>query len=319
MTRLVYILGYGRSGSTFLSLLLGNHKDIQAVGELSCFTNRSQAGAFRWKGYLPCSCLGDTWLHEDSGPNRNKCAFWNEVQSLSTKSNPPNYLESYPLLQHKFERYRNFAHLLMNRISHSTEYTRYADITTTLLKSILEVSKKAIIVDSSKNPIRAYALTMIPNLDLRIIHMVRDGRGVAWSQKSRYRRKVWVRGNISAKPVFKTALHWTVANLLSESVKSQLHPSKSTIVRYEDLVSNPHVELKKIGDLMEIDLSSLSDMLSHNKNIKLGHSVAGNRLRMRNEIRMNPDTEWIGKLSTPEKHGFWLLSGWLMRRYGYTK
>ena len=90
-------------------------------------------------------------------------------------------------------------------------------------------------------------------------------------------------------------------------------------INHEDLISNPSEELKKIGDFAEVDLSPISDIISHGDVIEKGHSVAGNKLRMQTNIRMKPDTEWIHRLSSLEKRVFWLLTGWLMQRYGYTK
>src|SRR3712207_8630396 len=58
---------------------------------------------------------------------------------------------------------------------------------TTLFRSA--VSGKPVIVDSSKSPARALALGMVPGIDLYVVHLVRDGRGVATSLRKTLDRK----------------------------------------------------------------------------------------------------------------------------------
>ena len=39
-TQIIYIMGYGRSGSTLLDIILGNHPEIQSLGEVALFYNK---------------------------------------------------------------------------------------------------------------------------------------------------------------------------------------------------------------------------------------------------------------------------------------
>ena len=51
-----------------------------------------------------------------------------------------------------------------------------------LYEAIVEVTGKAAVADSSKKPNRAFALAQSERLELKVLHLVRDGRGVVWSQ-----------------------------------------------------------------------------------------------------------------------------------------
>ena len=85
------------------------------------------------------------------------------------------------------------------------------------------------------------ALALIPEIDLRVIHVVRDGRGVAWSLAKPYKRDVksGLQREIKPKSVSRTALRWTMVNLGTEYLSRKLDPKKVMRVRYEDFVSDP--------------------------------------------------------------------------------
>ena len=61
--RVVYIMGYGRSGSTILDTILGNHPDLESVGELL----HAVRLAFLEDEF--CAC----------GQRASECPFWTEV------------------------------------------------------------------------------------------------------------------------------------------------------------------------------------------------------------------------------------------------
>ncbi len=60
-------------------------------------------------------------------------------------------------------------------------FARYAEYTGALFNAIADLSGADVIVDSSKSPARALALSRTPGLDVRMLHLVRDVRGVAYS------------------------------------------------------------------------------------------------------------------------------------------
>ena len=42
-------------------------------------------------------------------------------------------------------------------------------------------------------------------------------------------------------------------------------------------------------------------------------------MRLSGPVRLRPDLEWTEKLSDADARTFWLMAGWLARRYGYTR
>lgn len=232
----LYIMGYGRSGSTFLDIVLGNHADIQGLGELTNVVGRG------WGAGGLCSC----------GERANRCPFWAKVRQrwneLSGRDDAERY---YPSLQEKFEWYSSLPRLLLERRKPSSEFREYARLTSTLLEAVRAVGDKPIVVDSSKSPIRALALFTASEVDLCVVHLVRDGRGVAASLDRSWRKdeKAGITRDIKARPVWRTALFWALTNLISGWVRRRLGSEKAFMVRYDDLVSNPPEVLGEIGCL----------------------------------------------------------------------
>ena len=81
--RIIYIVGAGRSGSTVLDTVLGNHPDAVSVGELS---NLHRSG---WVNNEFCAC----------GEPADGCGFWNEVRSAWMKANRGDEFEYYLAMQ----------------------------------------------------------------------------------------------------------------------------------------------------------------------------------------------------------------------------
>ena len=147
--RVVYIAGVGRSGSTVLDSVLGNHPAIQSVGELSRLANDG------WIHNFYCSC----------GEPAKECPFWSAVQQVWCDSNGGVTIPEYIETQNKVEQIRKSPFMLRENWRKSPTFQIYAEQTVLLLKAIQMVSGCTTIVDSSKGVERALAMSMIPEID----------------------------------------------------------------------------------------------------------------------------------------------------------
>jgi len=181
-------------------------------------------------------------------------------------------------------------------------------------------SGRQVIVDSSKNPLRVSALAGIGER-LRVIHLVRDLRGVAWSLKKSYGAdtQAGVQREIRGRTVLRTAVFWSIVNLEAEWVVSQLDKADWCRIRYEDFLQRPRAALSKISALTGLDYAEVADCLERGELVHPGHAVAGNRVRMGGPIRLKLDEEWRSGLRAQERRLIWSAAGWLMRRYGYAR
>ena len=302
--RVLYIAGCGRSGSTFLDTILGNHPEMESVGEA-------------------CHIAKNAWLSENTycacGEIGRNCSFWKEVHRQWERRVGPVDLAEYVRLAQEIEPRLRISLTQRRLAARDSRHVEYVRLAVGLLAAIRDVSGVEIIVDSSKAASRALALSMVEGVDLRLVHMVRDCRGVLWSGKKRFRKddRAGISKDDRGKSISHTMKIWAVANMVTEQLRRHLPRGKSIRLRYEDMISYPHGELRRIGDLVEKNLESLAEAVAGGESMAVGHTIAGNRVRMAGSMPLRPDVEWIEKLTWREQAACWSLVGWLMKVYGY--
>ncbi len=315
--RVVFVLGTGRSGSTILDLLLGAHPDIQGVGEL-CNVVRSG-----WIAGQYCSC----------GRRATECDFWQAVREVWREESAGADPRRYEYLLQAFEQrtmsalrlaWTRRASRLSLPLRAGVAFRDYAEQTAALYRAIAAVSGRSIVVDSSKNPARALALLHLErdfgSIDLRIVHLVRDVRGFAWSNRKSFRKDEakGLQTDWAGLPVWKSALVWVYVNLWSDYVRARHDRRRKLFLRYEDLVSRPEASLASLADVSSVDPAPWLELLKTERPLRPGHMVAGNRVRMEREISLRPDVEWKTRLSPAEKRVCWMLAGWKAALYDYS-
>jgi hypothetical protein len=337
--KVVKITGLGRSGSTILDVVLGTHPQIESVGEVGnivrngWISRESLRGIPKDRLRVPICTCGKRLdvLYVDTP--EEACPFWSSVRREWVERTDRDSIESYPKLQNDFELKRRWPRLLYEKRRPSAPFRSYARLTRTFFESIRAVSGKPIIVDSSKSPARALAFGMIPGIDLYVIHLVRDGRGVITSLRKTFEKdlQAGIMWDHKGHPMWKTivrrrvlylvsVVRWTVLNLASEWVCTQLGPERTMRLRYEDFVADPKAALERIGSLIELDLTKVAHAASSGKPMQAGHNIGGNRTKKSGTITLRPDAEeWRSALSPTEQRLSWMLMGWLMRRYGYDR
>ncbi len=291
---IVYIAGYGRSGSTLLDTILGNHPDTFGAGELKGVFDGLQGGT-------ACSC-GRTML---------ACSFWQEVRSRLARMISEADLQT-----------GGTATLATESLGlRRRDYATYARVWQAMYGAIGRTSGKWVIVDSSKScrcaTHRLRLLARHVGLPLKVIHLVRDPRAVMWSicRGSNTRLEQG-----SAHRAFGGAargmLSWILANLTVEQFRLQTPEVGVFRVRYEDLASDPRQSLEAIGRFLGLDMRMVLDRLEGGEPFDPGHGVGGNRMRRKGNIVMRFDAEWQEKL--PGTTRAFARVGWpLMRCYGY--
>jgi hypothetical protein len=300
--RVAYIAGYGRSGSTVLDIALGQHPAVMGSGEIAALTRHV------WVQNEYCAC---------GSPIRD-CPCWNEACEQWWRGLGSNFVLDYSLLQRKFEGLSMLARS-SSGIGLGRPFGQYSIHTKRLFDTILSRSNKQVLVDSSKLPGRAMALAEIPGIDLRVIHLVRDGRGVAWSLLKSYERdaRSGLQKEIKPKSAIRTALRWSAVNLAVEYLSRRKGPAAVMRVRYEDFASEPASTMQQIGSFLELDLSQIGSSLQIGASMEPGHQVAGNRLRMSGSIALKKDDSWRTRMPPGQRVAFERLSGWMLKRYGY--
>lgn len=302
--KVLYVMGYGRSGSTFLDILLSNAAAVTSVGALSNYWLWLQRG-------LPCAC----------GEPLPECPMWGQIVPDHLGSLPHDDLLRWNEIQEGVERRHRLPRLLGGRLPGEL-VGRYRLATDALLKVVADRVEAPAVVDSSGSGAdktgRPFALARYTGADVRVIHLVRDGRAVAWSSMkgpgSPERPEVQL-----PRPLvgIRAGLAWSVANLTSEWIARHLDPERVLRVRYEDLATDTGSQLRRIGAFAGLELEDLIRTVEEDRPLTVGHNVAGNRLRFQDEIRVRPDFSWRRKMSPVYRWGLTVELFPLLMRYGY--
>ena len=120
------------------------------------------------------------------GQKFSECEFWNQVGKSAFGGWEQISGSRMRQLQLRADRTRHIPSLLFPKLSHvlNANTAQYGVVISRILRAVIEVSGKPIVVDTSKHVSTALLLRRLPEVDLKIVHMVRDPRGVAhsWSK-----------------------------------------------------------------------------------------------------------------------------------------
>lgn len=294
-SKIIYIAGYGRSGSTVVDIMLGMHPEIFGSGEIAAMTRHV------WKENEYCAC----------GARLKDCDVWAPVMERWTADYD---LDDYFSLQRTFEPLYAPARMIGGK-----KRDAFVTQTRSLFSAIRAESGLPIILDSSKAPGRALALALDPEVDLRVIHLVRDARAVAHAMGRALPVDVakGVQKKIVPRPAIRTALRWRMYNSVVEKLRARLPSDHSVRVRYEDLTRDPGTELKRISDAVGVDLSAIAKRISEGAKIEPAHQMAGSRLRMKGPMALRYDSAWEGEMPNAARKQVEMVAGAQLRRYRY--
>lgn len=306
--RVIYVMGAGRSGSTVLDTILNNHPDVIGVGEL---VHLFMEGDDQREN---CSC----------GEPRDTCSVWQSVRERWSERTGISSITDHERLMTKFTRVQRLAIPEWHRLRTGNPDPDFAEClrqTQATYQAISEVTGKRVIIESSKNPLRAKLLCLTPGLDVRLVHLVRDVRGVAWSRRKPFAKSKegGVPQDIRPKPIHLATGYWLFMNFLSEQVRKAFPNQPSTRIHYEDFVSAPEQSLNAIGEVAGLDYSTVATRLLAGESMAPGHLYAGNRVRTAGPIRLRRDMAWAEKLTPGQKRLIWLLASRQLEQYGYQR
>ena len=302
-TRVLYIGSWGRSGSTLLDLLLGQLPGFVSVGELRYLWERGLAER------QLCGC----------GSPVPDCPFWRAVLEEAFGGTSLVYAEEVLGLWKRVDGLARIPLLLApkGQPANDKDMRALREVLGRLYRAVGTVSGASTVVDSSKYASYGLLLAGVPGLELRLLHLVRDSRAVAYSWR---RRQVMPevtteRRYMPLKQPWRSALFWELENLGLELLRRSA--VRSARLRYEDLTSDPRrclsQALATVG--VEADLDFLQGRLVH---LGQNHTVAGNPLRFRRgEVTIEPDLEWRRRLGGGSRWVVTALTWPLLVRYGF--
>ncbi len=310
--RVLYIGGLGRSGTTLLNRMLGELPDVCAIGEA---VNLWRQGVVNNE---KCGC----------GTRFHSCSFWQEVGALAFGGWHRVDLEGVLALRSANSRFRFVREASLAPESVTMSLTPAARrgieannvLYSRLYSAISQVSGCSVVVDASKHASLLSYLRQHEPLDIRLIHVVRDSRGVAHSwAKIRQRPESDDQGSVMDRfSAVRSAMLWNMYNASFFALR-QLGVAYHRL-RYEDLVRTPERHLREIVSAAEIGVADEAFSFLGDGYVRLTntHCVAGNPMRFEHgRMTLRMDDEWISMLSRRDRLTVTGLTLPLLIQFGY--
>jgi len=303
--KVLYVAGQGRCGSTLLGRLLGQQPTFVYAGEvMNLWSQWDAPGAL-------CSC----------GDSLQLCQFWSSVMKSCWSGSDRAERTRLAEIQSAACRTAKLPLWAFDAWKGRTlrQHPDYFNQLASLYRSIAQHSGASVIVDTSKVPTYGVLLGTISEVDLHVLHMIRDPRAVAYS---------WTRTKLKAPrgaevmatySPLRSAVRWDAYNLGTTSVLTR-GASRSMRLLYEDFVLDPRGSLEAVvrfvAEEPDLDRFPTSNEASM---IEPLHSVSGNPNRFAvGAMPIRADDEWREEMRQADRV---MVSAatWPVRRwFGYT-
>jgi hypothetical protein len=258
-TRVVYVMGAGRSGSTTLGIVLGNCDGVFFAGEL------------------------DNWLVRSGSPQveePERLEFWRRVRG---ELRHPDAAEAMfgDVAQRAIERSLSVfrVHLWPARLRLRRSYRAIAQ---DVYGAVARAAGVDTLVDTSHYPLRALELQRAPAIDLSLVFLVRDPQGVVASF-----------GRRDVQEFNKTTLHTNVylwvTHLLCVLAFLRQPRERRLFVRYEDLIADPAEVVARILSAAGAPATPPPDFGA----LQVGFPLQGNRVTRQQTMALRPSIEAV--------------------------
>ena len=270
--RVALIIGAPHGGTTIPNMMLGQHPAVFATGKLRNFPHGDVFSEDKVAAPGDTSC----W-HCTCGELARECPFWLKIR------------EQYQPLENR------------------TEHEKIPQ----LFRMILELSGSQYVGDVTHNADYARQLMDIPEIELYLIHIVRDGRGVVFSRL----RKDYKLGVLSQRNwrhyrrVFRISRRWAQQKRQFSRLVKQLGP-RGVEINYADLCRDPRQALREIGDCLDLDFTDIAERLASGQPfMPVPHMIRGNAvLRLSDNVVLKYSPRHHGEMSLVDRTLFQLAT-----------
>jgi hypothetical protein len=279
VTKVLYIIGKGRSGSTLLGAALDAVPEYFGVGELH----------FVWRrGYVEgrkCGC----------GEPIPECPVWSEAAAKA--SIDPEQVADW---HDEIYRWRSVPRALRTRfIDDWPALQGYAEASRAVYQAVAEVTGARVLVDTSKWATAPGPLGLIPGIEAHVVQLVRDSRAVANSwQRRRTQYDLEEPRQMPRFGPISSSVSWMARNWTATRARRRLRP-RSMLVRYEGFTTDPQKVIEHITRMVD-EPADLSGVIRDGTiTLPPNHTAAGNPARFRTGvIEIRPDVGWHTEMST---------------------
>jgi hypothetical protein len=302
-TKVLSIVGPGRSGTTILASVLGEADGVVSVGELRWLWRR---GLIERRS---CGC----------GLPPDECPVWSKVVARTGAVGSDTAAE-IAAAQDELSSLRNRLRAIRSATGAGADWPalqRVREVTARLIPAISQVTGARVIVDSSKRAQDAAVLAGLDEVDHYVLHMVRDPGAVAFSWQ-RSDKKVRVAEGTRAmatRRLLPSVARWTENCLSAEILRRYVPRERWLFLRYEDFAAQPRESVARILAFLG---ETAAPPFEEGDTVVLGpnHTVAGNPNRFRTgPVTIALDDEWTRRMPRQRRLAVRALTWPLQLRY----
>jgi hypothetical protein len=305
--KILLVTGFSRNGSTLIGRILAEAEGAVCIGETQYIWRRGLVHG------VECGC----------GLSFRACPFWSAVGEQSFGGWDAVDVEMLARWEAQLNRFRFLPFHLVPHLwpKFSEAIEGYLSHMESVYDAVLKVSGSSLVVETSKDPCFASMLNRIsgPRFDVRMVHLVRDSRAVAysWTRKKKLPNPIGTQDSMSRFRPTVTAAKWDCWN-----VATQAFPylgARYMRLFYENFVAEPKLSLEALTTFAEHDFRLPAEILDEDE-VLLGehHIFSGNPMRASfGRIPIRLDDEWRAKLPGSAFKKVTLITWPLLSSYGY--
>jgi hypothetical protein len=280
--RYVFLASSPYSGSTLLSFLLAAHPAVATISDVSGRRRAGQMETFR------CSC----------GRRMIDCDFWSRLRERAAQRGMGELdLADFDLgfdsarhgrlsrIQARSLRWPAVERLRDRTLAPLGVAAAMRDVGTRswmLANAVMDITGTSVFVDASKERLRIRYLDRYLPVRPRVIHLVRDVRGVVESTMRRGKR---------SDPMARIAREWARTNDSIEQQLRELPAERQLRVRYEDLCADVTGTLRTTFTFMGVDPAAALEPIGQEQH------MLGNQMRLSAPADVRLDERWRAALA----------------------
>jgi hypothetical protein len=275
--KVIYMMAYGRSGSTIVGNILGEIDGFLHVGELRYIWARTVEERL-------CGCMAPV----------AECSLWSSVVPAILEeagTDAPTVLSDL----RKGVRIRYLRRLLRGPEGAPAQAVRYERVLAAAYHRIADETGCRVIVDSSKRIADAALLGWQQSIQPYFVQLVRDPRAVAYSWRRQKNSPGEEKDRLHTLRPFVTARSWATFAAGASLVRKR-NRDRSILVRYEDFAARPRETIQTLVSAVGESPSELPFVDDHTVELGPNHTVGGNPVRFNSgRTVIRSDDEWVAR------------------------
>lgn len=302
--KVVFIAGLGRNGGTLLDRVLGEVPGFVSTGELKFLFAKGLLRAEL------CNC----------GAPLPQCPFWSRVVERTAAATDGFDAAAIARDFEPLDRTRSLPWALSDRApaSVSGRRDRYVELLGRLHHEVAREAGARVVVNSSKFAAYGALLARAPDIDCRVVHLVRDSRAVAhsWARRRRKPEVTATEAYVKTMRPFDAALQYVYRNAAVSPLARVATALRR--VRYEDFVAAPRSVTASLLDWLDEPADDLPFVDDRTVHLHAGHLQSGNPSRFTGgDVVIREDDEWRRAMPAGARRTVTAVTAPLLLRYGY--